>query len=79
VITTGERTVVIVANPDGTFAPTNVSAGTEQDGLTVILKGLAEGQSIVASGQFLIDSEASLKSAISRLEGSAPMSMEKTP
>jgi len=79
VITTGERTVVIVANTDGTFAPTDVSTGAEQDGRTVILKGLAEGQSIVASGQFLIDSEASLKSAISRLEGAAPMSMEKTP
>jgi len=79
VITTGERTVVIVANEDGTFAPTDVSTGPEQDGRTVILKGLTEGQSIVASGQFLIDSEASLKSAISRLEGPAGMPMEKTP
>jgi Cu(I)/Ag(I) efflux system membrane fusion protein len=79
VITTGERTVVIVANADGTFAPIDISAGAEQDGRTVILKGLTEGQSIVASGQFLIDSEASLKSAISRLDGAAPMSMEKTP
>jgi Cu(I)/Ag(I) efflux system membrane fusion protein len=79
VITTGERSVVIVANTDGTFAAADVSAGAEQDGRTVILKGLAEGQSIVASGQFLIDSEASLKSAISRLEGAAPMSMEQTP
>jgi Cu(I)/Ag(I) efflux system membrane fusion protein len=78
VITTGERSVVIVANPDGTFSVANVSTGAEQDGRTVILQGLAEGQSIVASGQFLIDSEASLQSAISRLESPATP-MEKSP
>jgi len=79
VITTGERSVVIVANADGTFSVVNVSAGAEQDGRTIILKGLSEGQSIVASGQFLIDSEASLKSAVSRLESPAKMPMEKAP
>jgi len=71
VITTGERSVVIVANPDGTFSVANASVGAEQDGRTIILKGLSEGQSIVASGEFLIDSEASLKSAITRLESPA--------
>lgn len=71
VITTGERTVVIVANTDGTFSVADVSSGSEQDGRTVVLNGLTEGQSIVASGQFLIDSEASLKSAITRLESPA--------
>jgi Cu(I)/Ag(I) efflux system membrane fusion protein len=35
------------------------------------LKGLSEGQSVVLSGQFLIDSEASLRSAITRLSSSA--------
>jgi membrane fusion protein, copper/silver efflux system len=81
VITTGERSVVIVANADGTFSVVNVSVGAEQDGRAAILKGLSEGQAVVASGQFLIDSEASLKSTVSRLEG-APLAepgMEKTP
>ena len=78
VITTGERSVVIVANTDGTFGVVKVGVGAEHDGRTAILEGLAEGQSVVASGQFLIDSEASLKSTVSRLEG-APAEAEKTP
>ena len=81
VITTGERSVVIVANADGTFSVVNVGVGAEQDGRAAILNGLSEGQAVVASGQFLIDSEASLKSAVSRLE-SAPLAqpeLEKTP
>jgi len=68
-ITTGERNVVIVVNTDGSFRVADVSAGPEQAGRTVILSGLTEGESIVVSGQFLIDSEASLKSTVSRLEG----------
>jgi Cu(I)/Ag(I) efflux system membrane fusion protein len=73
VITTGERNVVIVARESGGFEVAVVAVGTEADGKTAILSGLQEGQSIVLSGQFLIDSEASLKSAISRL------SAEQTP
>ena len=46
----------------GAFSVANVTTGTEQGGRTTILSGLKEGQSIVLSGQFLIDSEASLKS-----------------
>ena len=68
VITTGTRSVVITANDDGAFGVAEVSVGAEQDGKTAILSGLNEGQSIVLSGQFLIDSEASLKSAVSRLD-----------
>jgi Cu(I)/Ag(I) efflux system membrane fusion protein len=68
VITTGERSVVIVANAKGAFEVANVTAGMEEAGRTVILSGLTEGESVVISGQFLIDSEASLKSTVSRLE-----------
>jgi Cu(I)/Ag(I) efflux system membrane fusion protein len=67
VIVTGERSVVIVAREDGGYDVAEVTAGAEADGKTVILSGLTEGQSIVLSGQFLIDSEASLKSALTRL------------
>jgi Cu(I)/Ag(I) efflux system membrane fusion protein len=73
VITTGERNVAIVANADGSFGVADVIVGSEQDGRIIILEGLSEGQSIVVSGQFLIDSEASLKSAVSRLEASPPI------
>jgi Cu(I)/Ag(I) efflux system membrane fusion protein len=68
VITTGTRSIVITANDNGAFGVAEVSVGAEQDGRTAILSGLNEGQSIVLSGQFLIDSEASLKFAVSRLE-----------
>jgi Cu(I)/Ag(I) efflux system membrane fusion protein len=67
VIATGKRTVVVVANDDRTFDVASVQVGAERDGLSTILSGLAEGQSIVLSGQFLIDSEANLKSTIDRL------------
>jgi membrane fusion protein, copper/silver efflux system len=67
VIMTGERNVVIVARDEGGFDVAPVKVGPEADGKTAILAGLTEGQSIVVSGQFLIDSEASLKSTVSRL------------
>ena len=67
VIRTGSRAVVIVAGEHSQFIPTQVQTGAEADGKTVIVKGLTEGQTVVASGQFLIDSEASLKGVLARL------------
>lgn len=72
VIRTGKRTVVIVAEGEGRFRPTEVTLGPEHEGTIVILAGLEEGQQVVTSGQFLIDSEASLRGAYQRLEGEAP-------
>jgi membrane fusion protein, copper/silver efflux system len=74
VIVTGQRSVVIVADGTGSFDVVNVSTGMEQEGRTPILSGLKEGQSIVLSGQFLIDSEASLTSTVTRLKTTAPSS-----
>ena len=71
VIATGKRTVVIVRNDDGSFSVTPVTAGEELEGRVAILGGLTEGQAIVLSGQFLIDSEASLRATVSRLGDSA--------
>ncbi len=73
VIATGERKVVIVARPGGGFDVANVTTGRDQEGRTVILSGLKEGEPIVLSGQFLIDSEASLTATVTRLQG-APSS-----
>lgn len=67
VIRTGERKLVFVAGADGSFIPSEVQTGIEADGLTEIRQGLQAGQRVVASGQFLVDSEASLKGAIGRL------------
>jgi len=67
VIRTGKRTLVILAQGDGRFAPVDVETGTESRGQTEIRKGIQAGDTIVISGQFLIDSEANLKAAITRM------------
>lgn len=68
VIQTGKRTVVIVDQDAGQFAPVDVAIGMEAGGKTEIREGLEVGQKVVVSGQFLIDSEASLKATTMRME-----------
>ena len=68
VIETGTRRVVIVAEGEGKFRPVSVEIGAEGEGKTEIRSGLTAGQTIVVSGQFLLDSEASLKSTQERLQ-----------
>ena len=76
VIWTGKRTMVVVADTaqDGKqqFKPVDVEVGGESGGMTEISKGLARGMKVVLSGQFLIDSEASLKAAGDRLSEVPP-------
>jgi len=60
VIRTGRRTLVMLAQAGGRYRPAEVRTGREAGGRTEVLAGLAEGEQVVASGQFLIDSEASL-------------------
>ncbi|CAB3805134.1 efflux RND transporter periplasmic adaptor subunit [Pararobbsia alpina] len=71
VITTGKRSVVIARNSDGRLQPVSVTVGNDVGNETEVLNGLNDGEQVVASGQFLIDSEASLKSILPRLEGGA--------
>ena len=71
VIVTGERSVVIVDRGNGRFEPVNVKVGAEEGGKTEVLEGLSGGEKVVASGQFLIDSEASLRGIERRMEGGA--------
>lgn len=59
-IRTGARTIVMLATGKGGFRPAEVSVGREAGGQSEILAGLAAGEKVVTSGQFLIDSEASL-------------------
>ncbi|MBU0829876.1 MAG: efflux RND transporter periplasmic adaptor subunit [Gammaproteobacteria bacterium] len=65
-VRTGKRTLVMAVE-DGAFRPVEVQIGYEQGGKTEILAGLRQGQKIVLSGQFLIDSEANLKGVEARL------------
>ena len=60
VIRTGKRSLVMRADGSGRFSPVAVELGPEIGDRTVITAGLVEGEQVVASGQFLIDSEASL-------------------
>lgn len=60
VIRGGKRNLVMLAEEGGRFRPVEVRLGAEADGQVSILAGLTEGQQVVASGQFLLDSEASL-------------------
>ena len=68
VIETGTRRVVMLAEGDARFRRVNVETGTQGGGQTEIRSGLALGQKVVVSGQFLIDSEASLKATEARLQ-----------
>ena len=72
VIQTGKRSVVMVAEADGRFRPAEVETGAESNGKTEIRRGLAAGMRVVVSGQFLIDSEASLAATETRMNETAP-------
>ncbi|MEZ1376562.1 efflux RND transporter periplasmic adaptor subunit, partial [Enterobacter hormaechei] len=61
VIRTGKRALVMLAEGDGRYRPQEITLGREADGRLEVLSGLEEGQAVVTSGQFLIDSEASLQ------------------
>ena len=71
VIRTGTRTIVMLATGNGRYQPAEVRIGREGGGQTEILEGLAVGEKVVASGQFLLDSEASLTGIPARKLGGA--------
>jgi Cu(I)/Ag(I) efflux system membrane fusion protein len=76
VIQTGTRSIVILADDSSHFRPAVVRVGAEHGGRSEILEGLTPGQTVVASGQFLIDSEANLRSAFDALAGSGESTTE---
>ena len=67
VIRTGRRAVVIIRRDAGTFEPRDVALGADLGDDIEIVQGLSEGEQVVASGQFLIDSEARLRSVLGSL------------
>ena len=73
VIRTGTRSAVLVAEGEGRYRPVEVTLGPERQDEIVVISGLEAGQQVVVSGQFLIDSEASLIGASNRIgEGRMP-------
>ena len=73
VIRTGKRDLVMVAGPNGRYRPVEIKVGREGGGKTQVIAGLALGQKVVASGQFLLDSEASLTGIETTPIGGQPM------
>jgi Cu(I)/Ag(I) efflux system membrane fusion protein len=66
VIRTGRRALVYLSEAEGRYRPVEVEIGEQVGERIVIRSGLAVGQQVVASGQFLIDSEASLQGVMAR-------------
>ena len=71
VIDTGTRQVVIIDKGEGRFEPREVKVGARGEGFTQILEGIAEGDQVVVSANFLIDAESNLKAALQGM--SAPV------
>jgi RND family efflux transporter MFP subunit len=65
VLNSGTEQHVFVVHDGGIFEPRTVTIGPMVDGSAVILTGLKAGETIVVSGNFLIDSESGLKNAMS--------------
>jgi Cu(I)/Ag(I) efflux system membrane fusion protein len=66
-IRAGVEERVIIADGEGRYSPRLVTAGIESGDSVEIISGLREGETVVTSGQFLIDSEASLKASLQRM------------
>lgn len=71
------RDRVVVAIGDGKFNVQEVMTGMESGEFVEILAGISEGDEIVTSSQFLIDSEASLAGSIKRLDSAAPLAEQR--
>ncbi|MFQ5736663.1 MAG: efflux RND transporter periplasmic adaptor subunit, partial [Thermodesulfobacteriota bacterium] len=67
VILSGERSLVILARGNGKFTPREVTLGVEADGHYEVVKGLSDGDEVVTSAHFLIDSESRLREAVTKM------------
>ena len=71
VIDTGTRQVIIIDKGEGRFEPREVKVGERGNGFVAIREGVAEGDRVVVSANFLIDAESNLKAALQAM-ASAP-------
>lgn len=80
VIDTGTRQIVFVAQGNGHFSPRTVRAGIRGDGDRIqILEGVDVGETVVTSGQFLMDVESRTQEAIAKLRGSGASAPQPAP
>ncbi len=79
VIRTGQRALVYVVDEPGRFRPVPVTVGRDMGDKLEVLQGLKAGQQVVASGQFLIDSEASLQGVLRPASAPVPSGSAPAP
>jgi Cu(I)/Ag(I) efflux system membrane fusion protein len=72
VIDSGTRKIVLVRLAEGRFEPRTVKLGSRGENHVEVLEGLAEGEQVVTSANFLIDAESNLKAALSGMGGDTP-------
>jgi Cu(I)/Ag(I) efflux system membrane fusion protein len=78
VIRTGDKDIVYVEKEKGVYEPRRVKIGYEQDGYYEILSGLKEGEVIVSSGGFLIDSESQIEFGTNSGQNDSSMNMSSS-
>ncbi|MGW8159760.1 MAG: efflux RND transporter periplasmic adaptor subunit [Desulfoprunum sp.] len=72
ILSSGKGQTVFVALGDGRFEPRPVKSGvTDDNGYIQILSGLSEGESVVVSAQFMLDSESTLREAVQKMSAPA--------
>lgn len=78
-ILTGRENRVVVQRESTGFASISVKVGMMAQGQAEIIEGLKEGDHVVVSGQFLLDSEASIQGSLQRLSGNAQPDVQPEP
>jgi Cu(I)/Ag(I) efflux system membrane fusion protein len=80
VIRTGTRAIAIVRKDNGSFEPREISLGMDLGNEVEVTRGLSDGDHVVVSGQFLVDSEARLRSVLGSLTPpTAPLGAASAP
>lgn len=67
IVRSGEREIVFIRRAEGKFEPREVEVGVTAAGMTQLLSGVEEGEKVVTSSQFLIDSESKLREATAKM------------
>jgi membrane fusion protein, copper/silver efflux system len=77
VIRSGKKNIVVLGLGEGKFKPVEVTLGNYSEGFYQVLKGLKLNDKIVTSGQFMLDSESSLRSAVKLFSSSNAIEVEE--
>jgi Cu(I)/Ag(I) efflux system membrane fusion protein len=69
VVRSGGKPQVFIVREPGKFEPREVTLGVESDGRVEVISGVSEGEEVVTSAQFLVDSESKLREAAAKMTG----------